>query len=133
MTNYPIVDAESKSIDYENKKGTRVYERDARQVYPFRLGHQASASSEGQFRCARGVSHGIHRGEDHDRGAAGERGQPTVCGRQVQPCGHQGPEQQGGNHHHRDTEHARALLPRTHPLRCREGDHRAYLSGRGLL
>ena len=38
---------------------------------------------EGQFRCARGVSHGIHRREDHDRGAAGERGQPTVCGRQV--------------------------------------------------
>ena len=48
------MDSKSKSINYENKKGTRVYERDARQVYPFRLGHQASASSEGQFRCARG-------------------------------------------------------------------------------
>lgn len=83
MAECPIVDSKSKSINYENKKGTRVYERDARQVYPFRLGHQASASSEGQFRCARGVSHGIHRREDHDRGAAGERGQPTVCGRQV--------------------------------------------------
>ena len=49
MAECPIVDSKSKSINYENKKGTRVYERDARQVYPFRLGHQASASSEGNF------------------------------------------------------------------------------------
>ena len=70
-----------------------------RKIYPFRLGCEAHAPRQGELCRAGGPSYGTSGRENHDYGDFGEREQPGQLRRQVQPCGHQGAELEGRDHH----------------------------------